>query len=363
MNGRRRGSRSGPRSIHGQQRKKRRHHAWKDDRADHFPLAWKILQQLEQPEEIPLGPRNVVGIGGIGRTLERRHAAPRHRDDREKDDRDDDRVAERLVRVERKRPARLRTYRPRAALQAHEHEMRDDQPDQQRRQEDHVRGVPTRERQRTDRRSALEHCRHRITRDRRQPRDVDRDDRRPVRALIPRQQIPRQRESQDEAEERQPGEPRDLARRLVRPEHDDAQQVQDEKHDEKARAEVVEPADETPGRRAADEADALVRVIRRRRVVERQESAGEQLDRDEGEEHAAEREDPSRPRGNLFVEQDVARRTEAGPRVEPLQQPILHAGAVRHTRTSTVSSAESTRASIVVSGRGGGPSSTWPLTS
>ena len=147
-------------------------------------------------------------------------------------------------------------------------------------------------------------------------------------------------------------EPRTTTRRRCRTRNDD----------EKARAEVMQSADEAARCRAADEADAVVRVVGRRRVVERQEGAGEELNRDERQEHAAEREDPSRAGGNLLVEQHMPRGAETGPRVEPLQQPG-HATAARHTRTSTVSSVPSTLASIVVSGRGGGPSRTLPLAS
>ena len=106
MNGRRRGSRSGPRSIHGSSARNAATTPGMTIAPTTSHLPGKVLQQLEQPEEIPLGSRDVVGIGRIGRTLERRHAAPRHRDDREEHDRDDDRVAERLVGVERERRCR-----------------------------------------------------------------------------------------------------------------------------------------------------------------------------------------------------------------------------------------------------------------
>ncbi len=225
-----------------------------------------------------------------------------------------------------------------------------------------MRGIPTRQRQRADRRTALEHGSHRVTGNRRQPRNVDRHDRRPIGALVPGQQVSGQREGEHEPQERQAREPCDLPRRLVRTEDDDAQQMKDQEHDEKARAEMMEPTDEASGRRAADEAHAFVGVVGRGCVVEREERAREQLDRDQAEEHAAECERPSGAGGYLLIEQRMARRAETRPRVEPLQEPGRHAAA-HHTRTSTVSSVPSTRASIVVSGRGGGPSSTWPLTS
>ena len=82
---------------------------------------------------------------------------------------------------------------------------------------------------------------------RRQPRDVDRDDRRPVGALIPGQQVSGQREREDQPEQREARQPRQLARRLVGAERDHPQHVQRRGDDDEAGAEVMEPANEAAG--------------------------------------------------------------------------------------------------------------------
>ena len=228
-------------------------------------------------------------------------------------------------------------------------------------QEDDVRGIPPRQRERADGRASLKDCGDRLPRHRLETRDVDRHDRRPIRALIPGQEIPGERERENEPEEREAGEPRELARRLIGTEHHDTQQMKHQEDDEEAGAEVVETAHEPARRRAADEPHAVVRVIGRRRVVEREDGAGQELHRDQREEHAAEREDPAGARRDLFVEQHVTHGAIARPVVDPLDQAICESPAGRHTRTRTLSSAPSTRASITWSGRGGGPSRTSPV--
>ena len=62
-----------------------------------------------------------------------------------------------------------------------------------------------------------------------------------------------------------------------------------------------------PGVVLSDEPDAVVGVVRRRRVVERQERAGQQLDAEQREQHAAEREEPAGAGGQRLVEQDCTR--------------------------------------------------------
>jgi hypothetical protein len=108
-------------------------------------------------------------------------------------------------------------------------------------------------------------------------------------------------------------EPRQLARRLVRSEPDDAQHVQRGYHDDEARAEVVKAANEPSGPRAADEEHAFVRVIGRRRVVQRQEGTGDQLHAEQREQHAAQREEPSGPGRQRVIEQHLASGAQPDP--------------------------------------------------
>jgi hypothetical protein len=153
------------------------------------------------------------------------------------------------------------------------------------------------------------------------PGDVDRDGGRPVRLLIPRQQVPGQREAQDDQEEHDACHPRHLARRLVRPEQDDAQHVDDGGNDDEAGAEEMQAADDAAKRHAlADVADAVVRVIRRRHVVHRQDHPRDELDAQQEEQDAAGDEPPAHARGQRLVEQVAAARAIAGPGVEPVEE-------------------------------------------
>ena len=54
-----------------QEQQQRDRDARNDDRADHLELAGKVLDQLKQPQEVPLRPRDVVARRRIGRRLER----------------------------------------------------------------------------------------------------------------------------------------------------------------------------------------------------------------------------------------------------------------------------------------------------
>ena len=231
--------------------------------------------------------------------------------------------------------------------------MGGDEQHDHRGQEDDVRRVPARERQGADGRPAAQHAGDDLAGKRRQFRDVDRDDGRPVGALIPGEEIAGQREAEDERKQGETGEPRDFTRRLVRAERDHPQHVRRERDDDEAGTVVMQAAHEPAGAKTIDEPHAVVRVIRRRRVVERQERAGQQLDREEPEQHAAEREEPPGARRQRFVEHHTRRVAIPGAGMHPVDEPL-------HSRTSTDVSAGSMRASIVASGRGGGPASTAP---
>ena len=135
-------------------------------------------------------------------------------------------------------------------------------------------------------------------------RDVDGDGRRPVGLLIPRQQVARQRKSQDEEQQDDARHPRDLARLLVRPEEDDAQHVNHGGDHDEARAEEVKSPDEPSERQpVGDEADAVVCELRRRHVVHRQDDAGHELQDEEEEEDAAGDEPPADARRQRLVEE------------------------------------------------------------
>ena len=65
------------------------------------PSAREVLEQLEQPEEIPLGARNEARVGRVGRAFERGMPRQAMNDERHEHDRHDGDVARRLGRIER----------------------------------------------------------------------------------------------------------------------------------------------------------------------------------------------------------------------------------------------------------------------
>ena len=96
-----------------------------------------------------------------------------------------------------------------------------------------------------------------------------------------------------------------------------------------------------------------VRVIGRGGVVKRKKRPGQQLDREQREQNAAQSEEPSGSGRQGLVQHDVDGAAIPGAGVDPLQESL-------HSRTSTDESDGSIRASIVASGRGGGPATTAP---
>ena len=251
--GRRRGSRVRSAVDPRQQREKHRSDAGHDHRADDFPLAGEVLQQLEEAEEVPLGPRDVAW-----RRSDR--PAPRAAARRSRPTRPARRAPRRRRRcrappaTDRKAtaaPSRGRTG-PEMPWRRISTRCSDDERDEHRRQEDDVHGVPARQRQRADRGASLQDAGDDITRERRQLRDVDRDDRRPVGALIPRQEITGQRKRRAPGRSSaRPDSQVSLARRLVRAEaRPRAACAAPDSDDDEAGAVVMEAAHDAARRRA-----------------------------------------------------------------------------------------------------------------
>ena len=340
-----------------EQRKKYRSHAGHDERTDNLQAAGEILQQLEEAEEIPLGPRDVRGVGGIRRRLERRRSAECHHGQRGEHHTHRRDIARCVKRVERRRGTFAWPKRARDALAAHHCHVRGDQGNEHRREEDDVHGVPARQCQRADRGASLQDGGDGITRDRHQPRDVDRHDRRPIRTLIPWQEITSQRKTEHEPKEGEAGKPGELARRLVSAVADNAEQMKNQKHDDEARTKVVQAAHDTPRRRRVDETNAVVGVVRRGCVVKGEEGTRQDLYCQQAQQDTAEREQPPRASGQRFIQQDFTDASNADPLIEPLADPFDH----NCTRIDLF--VPSTRACNRSSGRGGGPAITRPSAS
>src|SRR5215210_110588 len=101
----------------------------------------------------------------------------------------------------------------------------------------------------------------------------------------------------------------------------------------------MEPSHDASGQGAGNEPHTVIRVVRRWRVVKRQERASQQLNAEESQQHAAECEEPAGAGWQRLIEQDMPRTAKPGPRL----QPVEHAS---HRRTRTLLPAASIRASI-----------------
>ena len=89
-----------------QQEQQRDDDARNDHRRDRLERPGKMLQELEQAHEIPLGPRDVRRVGRIGDRVEWRVEGNRERQQQREDGRDRDRVLDRVVGIKRRRRAR-----------------------------------------------------------------------------------------------------------------------------------------------------------------------------------------------------------------------------------------------------------------
>jgi quinol-cytochrome oxidoreductase complex cytochrome b subunit len=101
------------------------------------------------------------------------------------------------------------------AVPAHQVDVRDGKGDQAGGQQEHVRRVPAHQRQRAEVGTAFHHVADEVADEGRASRDVQRDRRRPVRLLIPRQQVSGQREAENDEQEQDADHPVQLARLLV----------------------------------------------------------------------------------------------------------------------------------------------------
>src|SRR5438876_4963204 len=128
--------------------------------------------------------------------------------------------------------------------------------------------------------------------------------------------------------------------------------------DDRARAPVMQSAQEISGvNHRRDIANAVPRVIGRRRVEQRERDAGDELNRQTKEQHAAQREPPAGPRYQLFFQQVMTDDPKAGAIVEPVEE---LARPPHHNSTSRSDVCGLTRTATVSSPRGGGPATTLP---
>ena len=328
----------------------------KDRGADRLERALEVLQELKERQEVPLGAGHGRRVRRIGEPFERRGMPRREPEEREDDGENHGAVARRLEREERFSGVGLRR-RSRVRVPAQEQEMGADEGKREERQQDDVERVEARQRRGPDGRPAGHEARRRRTDDGKRRRHLRPDDGRPVRLLVPREEIAREAESEDEEEEREAHEPVQLARLAVRAEDERARHVEDGEDDHRRGAPVVEAAHE-PSREEPrlDRLHAFPRVVRRGRVREREREARHELHEEHGERRGPQREEPRSTNGDGLVGESPPERGEATPRLEKIQD-LLHASSAA---ASSCRRPPDTTSGRRASGFGGGPASTSP---
>ena len=197
--------------------------------------------------------------------------------------------------------------------------MRADQRRDQAGHEQHVDGVEARQRRGVELRAAA----HEVTEvgpgDRAGGGDVGGHDRRPVGALVERQQVARQRHHEGEDQQHDADHPVELARVLVGAEEEGPRHVQEDQDHHHRRAPLVHPAHELPEEDVVgDVAGRLVGARRRRVVVHGEEDARHGLGEEREHRRRAQRVEPVRPLRDLAEHQPAHAARQRGALVDPV---------------------------------------------
>ena len=216
------------------ERDQRNHEPRNHDRAEDFGLGREVREPLEEEHEVPLGAGRGVGLAGVGRGSQRRTSRAddqvqhrgHHREAR-------DGIPQGLIGPEL--PVRVaavpgsgRSLSRRHPMTAEQEHMPRDQHDQRAGQHAGVQGEEAGEREMAVVRASDQRFLQGGADERSDRRDARGHLGRPVALLVPRQQVARQRQPQDDEEERQAEPEVDLAGGPVGAGHDDLHEVQDQ---------------------------------------------------------------------------------------------------------------------------------------
>jgi hypothetical protein len=227
--------------------------------------------------------------------------------------------------MERVHLGQVRARRWRDAVLAEERHVRAHHRDHHQRQRAHVQRVEAGQRRLPVVVTADDRALQPLPHQRHARRDVGRDLGRPVPLLIPRQQVPGQRQSLNQPEQREADPPGHLARALVRAVEHHLQHVEPEHDHHRLRAVVMEAADQPPERDLVLQVvDARPRVLHGRRVGRHHQQAGDHLHHEDHRERATEDVRPARPAPHLFVERVAQERAVPRPIVEERQRLLDH---------------------------------------
>ena len=156
--------------------------------------------------------------------------------------------------------------------------------------------------------------------DRHRAGDLRAHGRRPVRALVPGQEVAGEPEPDRDHEHAAAHDPGQLARVLVGRLEEDPEHVQDQEHDHQVRGPVVDAPDEPAELDVAgDGQHALVGAVGRGAVVQRQQRPGDHLDPEQEERDPAEVEG-LRVARDADVEQGADERRQVEPGLGPVER-------------------------------------------
>ena len=326
------------------------------DRADDLLIALKILEQLKQEEEVPLGSSG-IGLAGVGRRVEvgaesgtagMRDALPgallagdrravdgvsvppkNDGDEHGQNHEPDEHVAKGLIGPE---PALADGVLGRGhAVTTEDEDVEGDEPHDQRRKHDHVQGIEAGERVMSVLRTADD--------DALQPwadrgqigRDVGGHLRGPETLLIPRKQVAGQTEPEHRAKQREAEPPVDLARRKVGPGDHDLQYVKSHQHDHRLRAEVMQAADQPAEVHVVlNEKHAGPSRARAGTVRGNKQQAGDELNEKDASQATAPDVPPARAAGDALDEERLGNLAVTGSMIEPVGQWVAHTGFLYH---------------------------------
>ena len=292
-----------------------------DDGPDDFGFAGEVFQQLEEEEEIPLGPRGGELRGRIRRRSQLRAArdeGEHHHGEEHAEARDG--VGEHLVRPELG-VGFLQRLLGVEAVAAEEVNVPADERDDETRQHARVQREEARERVVPVVRPAHDELLQVRPDEGHDADDVGGDLRGPVALLVPRQQVAGERERERELQEQEAGPEVELARGFVGAVNEHLEQMQRKEDGHYLRGVMVQPAQEPATRHLElDVEDAFPRRLRAGAVGHPQEDAGDDLDGEREGERAAPDVTPARAAGDVFVERLLRELAVAGAGINPVEQ-------------------------------------------
>ena len=200
-----------------------------------------------------------------------------------------------------------------------------DQGDDRARHEQHVDRVEPRQGGADELRAGAEEVGEVGADDRARRGDVHGDDRRPVGALVERQQVAGQAHHQGEDQEHDADHPVQLPGVLVGAEEERSRHVEEDQDDHQRGAPLVEAADELAEEDVVGQVrDRVVGLGRRGHVVHRQEDAGQRLHREDEQRRRAERVEPVRALRDLAEQHPGQERARSGALVDPADDVDRH---------------------------------------